>query len=188
MSLPEVAQPHLEQLVEEVEESSEVSILDGEEIVYIVRVPGPKIMTVSINVGARMPAHATSMGRVLLAGLDDPELSTYLATATLKRFLPGTITTSEELRARIVEARDQGWAIIDQELEEGLRAVAAPIRDRQGNVVAAVNLSTHAARHSMESLRDTLLPHLLVAARRIESDLHMAAAAHPRDRRRRDRT
>jgi IclR family transcriptional regulator, pca regulon regulatory protein len=175
LSLPRVALPYLEQLVAAFEESSEASILDEHEIVYIMRIPGPRIMTVAINVGARMPAHATSMGRVLLAGLDDVALERYLATAKLRKFLPRTTTDPTQLRKELLRVRRQGYAIIDQELEEGLRAVAVPIHDRSGQVIAAANLSTHAARRSLDSLRRELLPALLRTVKQIENDLLGAA-------------
>jgi IclR family transcriptional regulator, pca regulon regulatory protein len=174
LSLPEVAEPHLERLVSEVHESSSVSVLDGGDVVYVARVPTSRIMTVAINVGTRFPAYATSMGRVLLAGLPDDELDDYLARATLTRLTPRTATSATALRAEIERVRAQGWALVDQELEVGLRAVAAPIRDRTGRVVAAVNVSAHASRTSLDTMRRDLLPPLLAAAARIEADLQVA--------------
>jgi IclR family pca regulon transcriptional regulator len=174
LGLPAIALPHLERLVAEVDESSEASILDGEEIVYVTRVPGTKLMTIAISVGSRMPAHATSMGRVLLAGLDDAALEAYLASAKLTRLLPQTITDRQTLRARILQARADGFAVIDQELEQGLLAIAVPIHDRTGRVAAAVNLSTHAGRHTVDSVRTELLPPLQRAAGLIERDLAVA--------------
>lgn len=171
LGFPNVALPHLEQLVAEVDESSEASILDGEDVIYVARVPGPKMMTTAVTVGSRSPAHATSMGRVLLAGLSDVELDRYLAAARLERYLPQTITDPAELRARALQARADGFAIINQELEEGLIAVAVPIHDRHRQVIAAVNLSTHLGRHSPESVRDVLLPPLQQAAAQIERDV-----------------
>jgi IclR family pca regulon transcriptional regulator len=180
LSLPEVAEPHLERLVAEVHESSSVSVLDEENIVYVARVPTSRIMTVAINVGTRFPAYATSMGRVLLAGLPEDELEEYLAIVELARLSPRTVTTIGALRTELARVRDQGWAMVDQELEEGLRAVAAPIRDRAGRVVAAVNLSAHASRMSTESVRRNLVPPLLATAARIEADLRVAASSRPR--------
>jgi IclR family transcriptional regulator, pca regulon regulatory protein len=174
LSLPEVAEPHLERLVSEVHESSSVSVLDGGDVVYVARVPTSRIMTVAINVGTRFPAYATSMGRVLLAGLPDDELDDYLARATLTRLTPRTATSATALRAEIERVRAQGWALVDQELEVGLRAVAAPIRDRTGRVVAAVNVSAHASRTSLDTMRRDLLPPLLAAAARIGADLQIA--------------
>jgi IclR family transcriptional regulator, pca regulon regulatory protein len=176
LSLPEVAEPHLERLVAEVRESSSVSVLDGADIVYVARVPVSRIMTVAINVGTRFPAYATSMGRVLLAGLDEPALEQYLAAVRLDRLSPRTITSGTELREELGRIREQGWAMVDQELEEGLRSVAAPVRDRSGRVVAAVNISTHASRTSLDALHGRLVPPLLAAAGRIEADLRAAAA------------
>ena len=180
MTLPEVAEPHLERLVAEVHESSSVSVLDDDDIVYVARVPTSRIMRVSINVGTRFPAYATSMGRVLLAGLEPEELDAFLARAELVRLSARTITAEPKLRAELARVRRQGWAMVDQELEEGLRSVAAPIRDRAGQVVAAVNLSAHASRTSIDAVKRTLLPPLLATAERIEADLRVASASSPR--------
>jgi len=171
LSLPEVAQPLLEQLVRESQESSEGAILDGEEIVYVVRVAGPAIMNATVPIGSRMPAAATALGRALLAGLPDDELDAYLATVTLRRFLPNTIVDREALRAELLRVRAQGYAIVDQELEEGLLAIAVPVRDRSGATVAAINLSTHVARRTREEARELLLPPLRRAAAGIEAGL-----------------
>jgi IclR family pca regulon transcriptional regulator len=180
LTLPEVAEPHLERLVAEVNESSSVSVLDRDDVVYVARVPTSRIMTVAINVGTRFPAYATSMGRVLLAGLPDVELETYLDRVELAALTPRTITSVAVLRTELSRARSQGWALVNQELEEGLRAVAAPIRDRTGSVVAAVNVSAHASRVSLEAMRRVLLPPLLMAAVRIEADLRVAALRNDR--------
>ncbi|MDI9579744.1 MAG: IclR family transcriptional regulator [Thermobispora sp.] len=171
LSLPEVALPHLERLAAEVRESASVSVLDGSEIVYVARVPTKRIMRVAIAIGTRFPAYCTSMGRVLLAGLPPAELDAYLERATLTGLTPYTITSKEALRAELDRVRAQGWAMVDQELEEGLRSIAAPIRDAAGRVVAAVNVSSHASRTTRESIRRDLLPPLLATAARIEADL-----------------
>jgi IclR family pca regulon transcriptional regulator len=174
LSLPEIAEPHLERLAAEVRESSSVSVLDGDDIVYVARVPTSRIMRVAINVGTRFPAHATSMGRVQLAALSDGELDAYLARADLRPLTSRTLTEPDALRAELGRIRAQGWALVDQELEEGLRSVAAPIRDRTGRVVAAVNVSAHASRASRDTVRRVLLPPLLATAQRIEADLRAA--------------
>jgi IclR family transcriptional regulator, pca regulon regulatory protein len=174
LSLPEVAEPHLEQLVAEVHESSSVSVLDGADVVYVARVPTSRIMRVAISVGTRFPAYATSMGRVLLAGLDDETLEGFVASADLRRLTARTVTTADGLRRELRRVRAQGWALVDQELEEGLRSLAAPIRDRSGRVIAAVNVSAHASRSSKEAMRRDLLPALLATAARIEADLRVA--------------
>jgi len=171
LSLPQVAQPHLETLVAEVNESSSVSVLDGPDVVYVARVPTSRIMTVAISVGTRFPAYATSMGRVLLAHLPDDDLESYLEKVHLDHLTNRTVTSRSALKAELSRVRAQGWALVDQELEEGLRAVAAPIRDRAGRVVAAINVSAHASRTSLESMRRTLVPPLVAAAARISADL-----------------
>jgi IclR family pca regulon transcriptional regulator len=174
LSLPEVAAPHLERLVEEVHESSSMSVLDGDDIVYVARVPMARIMTVAINVGTRFPAYATSMGRVLLAALPGNALEEYLGRITLQRLAPRTTTAPEALRSELSRVRAQGFAIVDQELEGGLRAVAAPVRDRAGTTVAAINVSSHASRTSMEKIRREFVPKLRAAAARIEADLRVS--------------
>jgi IclR family pca regulon transcriptional regulator len=181
LTLPEVATPHLEQLVEQVHESSSVCELDGDDIVYIARVPTKRIMTVTISVGTRFPAYATSMGRVLLAEQPDERLDQYLASASLRGLTGHTITSAPALRRELGKIRAQGWALVDQELEEGLRSIAAPIRDADGQVIAAVNVSTHAGRRSLDSIVEELLQPLLATARRIEVDLaHSRATARAR--------
>jgi IclR family transcriptional regulator, pca regulon regulatory protein len=171
LTLPDIAEPHLEWLVREVGESSSMSVLDGEDIVYVARVPTSRIMTVAINVGTRFPAYATSMGRVLLAGLGDTARDDYLAGAALRPLTGSTISDAESLRAELRRVRRQGWAMVDQELEEGLRSIAAPVHDRSGAVAAAVNVSSHVSRISKDTARRRLLPALLEAVRRIEADL-----------------
>ncbi len=176
LSLPDVAMPHLEQLVEKVHESSSVCVLDGGEVVYVARVPTKRIMTVAISVGTRFPAYATSMGRVLLAGQGDEWLRGYLASVKLRELTPNTIAEPVALRAELQRIQAQGWAIVDQELEEGLRSIAVPIHDRNGRVIAAMNVSTHASRRSVHDVRESLLPPLLHTARLIEADLCRSGA------------
>jgi IclR family transcriptional regulator, pca regulon regulatory protein len=171
LSLPEVAEPHLVRLVAEVHESSSVSVLDGDDVVYVARVPTSRIMRVAISVGTRFPAYATSMGRVLLTWLPEAELAAFLARADLRRLTPRTVSSPEALRRELERVRAQGWALVDQELEEGLRSVAAPIRDRSGRVIAAVNVSAHAGHASRDAMRRDLLPPLLATAARIAGDL-----------------
>nr|MDT0657354.1 IclR family transcriptional regulator [Micromonospora sp. DSM 115978] len=171
LSLPEVAQPHMEALVAEVHESCSMSVLDGDEVVYVARVPTKRIMAVAISVGTRFPAYATSMGRVLLAGQPASWLDHYLETAELRPLTRRTVTEPAKLRAMLARIRTQGFALVDQELEEGLRSLAAPIRGEDGTVIAAVNVSAHASRGTSDVIRRDLLPPLLATARRIEEDL-----------------
>ncbi|MFI6577896.1 IclR family transcriptional regulator C-terminal domain-containing protein [Nocardiopsis sp. NPDC050513] len=173
--LPDVAQPHLEGLSAQVRESASVSVLDGDDIVYVARVATLRIMTVAITVGTRFPAAATSMGRVILAGFDDDTLKSYLSRVDLPKLTRHTITDRARLRAELDRVRHRGYAVVDQELEEGLRAVAAPIRDTCGRVVAAVNVSAHAGRSSFDDIHHRLRPALLETAALIEADLASVA-------------
>ncbi|MCV7175283.1 IclR family transcriptional regulator domain-containing protein [Mycolicibacterium sphagni] len=170
LSFPDIALPRLEQLVAATSEASEGSILDDGDIVYVVRVPGPAMMTISVNVGARRPAYVTAMGRVLLAHLPEDQLEAYLATHELEPILPRTITSKDVFRGELDKVRKQGFALVNQELEEGLVAVAVPVRDRSGRVRAAINLSTHVGRKSVEEMQ-ALVPEVQAAARDIETEL-----------------
>jgi IclR family pca regulon transcriptional regulator len=171
LSLPEVAQPHLEQLAEEAGESSSVAVLDGADIVYVARVATHRIMSAAIQVGTRFPAAATSMGRAVLAHLHDGEREAFLAAVTLAPLTSRTITDKGLLRAELNAVREQGWALVDQELEDGLRSVAAPLWDAAGRVIAAVNISAPVRRGTVEEMVAEFLPPLLRASREIEADL-----------------
>jgi IclR family transcriptional regulator, pca regulon regulatory protein len=170
LSFPDIALPRLEQLVAQTSEASEGSILDNGDIVYVVRVPGPAMMTISVNIGARRPAYATAMGRVLLANLPDDELDAYLDSHQLLPILPRTITDERAFRTELARVRRHGYALVNQELEEGLVAIAVPVRDRAGRVRAAINLSTHVGRKSVEEMR-ALVPTVQAAALDIEAGL-----------------
>lgn len=171
LSLPEIAQPHLEQLASSIYESTSASVLDGTDIVYVARVPTRRIMSVRINIGTRFPAYATSMGRVLLAGLPPAELDKHLTGIDFASLTSRTIDSRSGLEAELDRVREQGWAMVDQELEDGLRSIAAPIRHGTGIVLAAINVSTTASSHTIESIQENLLPPLLIAADNISHDL-----------------
>jgi IclR family transcriptional regulator, pca regulon regulatory protein len=171
LGLPAIAQPRLEELSRRIGESSSLSVLDGADIVYVNRVPVRRIMTVSITIGTRFPAYATSMGRVILAGLPADQLEDYLATTEFRAFTPATIADAEALRAELARIREQGFAIVDQELEPGLRSLAAPVHSPSGRVVAAVNVSTQTVVHNLDDLHNSILPALLSTAELISADL-----------------
>ncbi|MGU3436055.1 IclR family transcriptional regulator domain-containing protein [Actinomycetes bacterium M1A6_2h] len=177
LSLPEIAGPHLEALAEKVRESASVSILDGDDVVYVARVPVSRIMTVSITIGTRFPAYATSMGRVLLSGLSPAEFDAYLDRVHLSDLTSHTVDSVDKLRSAVDEVRAQGFAIVDQELEAGLRSLAAPIRDAAGTVVAAANISTQAARYSIDAIHETLVPAILITTAAIDTDLARVGAS-----------
>ncbi|MEU6002846.1 IclR family transcriptional regulator C-terminal domain-containing protein [Streptomyces sp. NPDC047197] len=134
------------------QESSSLATLDGDEIVYLARVPSPRSVALTLNIGSRLPAYPTSLGRVLLAALPDAELNAYLAEAEFKPLTPHTITDPEQLREALMQVRRDGFAVIDGEREEGVRSIAAPVRDRRG-VTAALNISVNAARMSAADMR-----------------------------------
>ena len=169
LNLSELAQPLMEDLVERIKESCSAATLDPPDIVYVARVPTSRIMTIALGVGARLPAHATSMGRVLLAALPDDELDRFLAETQLERFTESTITDPCELREEIGRVREQGWALVDQELETGLRSIAAPINRPPCGTIAAINASAAAHRVSIEEFHARLLPALLETAELISA-------------------
>ena len=173
LSLPEIVQPHLESLSREVGESVSAAVLDGPDIVYIARVPTRRIMSVRITIGTRFPAFATSMGRVLLAGLPDEGADAALAASALVPFTERTVTDPGDLRAELASVRAQGWSVVDGELEPGLLSIAAPLHARDGRVVAAVNVSTSATRDSVAHLREAYLPPLLRTAGTIDAELRL---------------
>ena len=170
LSLPELALPHMEELVSAVRETSSLGVLDDGEVVFVARVPTKRLMSVPIMVGSRFPAYATSMGKVLLSGLSDRELDQYLRSTELMPLTDRTVTDPDTMRSVVAEARERGWALVDQEMDDSSRSIAVAVRDRGGRIVAALNVSTLAVRGDAESLRE-FLPHLQRAAGKIEADL-----------------
>lgn len=173
LSLPEVVQPHLERLSRAVDESVSAAVLSGPDIVYVARVPTRRIMSVRITIGTRFPAYATSLGRVLLAHLPERDLAQVLRETEWRALTERTITEPAALRPELDRVRAQGYAIVDGELELGLRSVAAPVRGRDGLVGSAINVSTSSSRDSLERVLEHHLPLLLDTARAIEADLRL---------------
>jgi IclR family pca regulon transcriptional regulator len=171
LSLPEIAQPHLEALSATVHESTSASVLDDTDVVYVARVPVKRIVTVSINLGTRLPVYATSMGRAILAHLDEEDRERTLERVVLRPFTERTIVSIPDLRAELDRIRDQGWAVVDQELEVGLRSLAVPVCDAAGRPVAAINVTGLAEGVTSDSIVSEYLPHLLGTATAIERDL-----------------
>ena len=163
-TIVDLSQPFLERVSERLHESCSISVLDRREIVYVARVPSRRIMSVSISIGTRLPAHATSMGQILLAALPPERLDSYFRDAELTSFTARTVTGEAELRTLLKRVAAQGYSIADQELEAGLRSIAVPVRARSGSVVAAMNVSAHAVRASMADLVRNFLPELRRAA------------------------
>ncbi|OAJ53021.1 IclR family transcriptional regulator [Paraburkholderia ginsengiterrae] len=162
-----LAEPVMEQLSAQVHESCSAAVLDRTEIVYVLRVPTHKIMTINLSIGSRLPAYCTSMGRMLLSALDDETLDATLSSTPLYAHTPRTVTDKEELKKLIAQVRRQGWAIVDQELEGGLISLSAPIRNRQGRVIAAMNISGNAQRNSAKQMVKAFLEPLQQAAQTV---------------------
>lgn len=171
MSLPEIAQPHLERLTKIVHESASACVLDGHDIVYVARVPVRKIMSIRIGVGTRMPAHFTSMGRVLLADKSAEELKKYFDDIELEKLTEFTLSKKSAVIEEIGKVRKQGWATVDQELEFGLRSIAVPIYSLEGRVVAAINISTTTQSYTIEEMKKKILPIIKKTAEGISQDL-----------------
>ncbi|WP_116214439.1 IclR family transcriptional regulator domain-containing protein [Streptomyces olivoreticuli] len=171
LTFTDLVRPHLRELVRRVGESASMAVLDGDDIRYVARVPTVRIMSVDITIGTCFPAHATSMGRVLLAGAGRGG-----ARPVPRALTPYTVTSPAELTALLAEVAREGYALVDQELEEGLCSIAVPVRDGRGSVVAALNVAAHASRGTAEGLRRDALPALRDTAARIEADLRTASA------------
>lgn len=166
-----IVQPFVDQISEQIGESCSVSVLDGTEVVYISRRMTQHIMSISLNVGTRLPAVVTSMGRVMLADKSIEELNAILEKVQLKSFTEYTLVNKQTLKDELLKVQKQGYAIINEELELGLRSMAVPIYNEQGEVVAAINVGTHAARISEQELIDRILPYLQDTAAEIRGGL-----------------
>jgi IclR family pca regulon transcriptional regulator len=164
LGLWDIARPHMEALVARTGESSSMAQLDGSDIVYVARVAVPKLITLRVEIGTRFPAPQTSQGKVLLAALSPDELACTLAEpsrAGLPTYIGGS---AEQLADELTEVRARGWALADEELAPGIRSVAVPVRDAEGRVRAAMNVTVHAAETSAEHLLGVHLPQLLRTA------------------------
>jgi IclR family transcriptional regulator, pca regulon regulatory protein len=167
----EQATPLMRQLSEQFHESCSAAILQGTEIVYVARIPASRIMSVALAVGTRLPAFHTALGRIQLGFLDDAELWRRLRSLRVDALTPATITDVQALFDRVREDHAQGFSIVDEELERGLRSIAVPVVDRTGQAVAALNLSTHSTRTTRNELRERFLPSLRAIAGQISSSV-----------------
>lgn len=167
-SLWSFAEPFMRDVSEQVHESCSAAVLSDLDVVYVARVGATGILSVAVHVGTRLPAWCTSMGRVLAAGLPDADIDLFARRSEPAALTPKSITDPAALAATIRKARADGFALVDEELELGLRSIAVPVRDRTGKTVAAINVSTQIARYSAAEMRRTILPQLKQAAERIE--------------------
>ncbi|MEO8938178.1 MAG: IclR family transcriptional regulator C-terminal domain-containing protein [Burkholderiaceae bacterium] len=163
------AEPVMEELVQQIHESCSAAVLDGGEIVYVLRVPTQKIMAINLSIGSRLPAYCTSMGRVLLAGLNPMEANHVLRQVDLKALTSRTETRITRLKAIVDDTRTKGWALVDQELEEGLISLAVPIVGASGRTIAAMNIGGQANRTPAVEMKRRFLAPLQSAAQRIST-------------------
>lgn len=170
LALPRVAHPHLTRLAAKVQDTCSLTVLDEFDVVYVDRVRASRLMTVNIDIGTRFPAYATSTGRVLLAALPEEMVEDYLSTLEAEPLTEMTTTSAAGLLEEITRARRSGFAIADQELDVGLRSVAAPVRANSGDVVAAVVVSTQVTRTPLDILRSRVVPQLLQTATSIGAE------------------
>ena len=170
-SAVEAARPVLEHISELLHESSSMSMLDGGEIVYVARSAASRILAAGLSVGSRLPAYCTSMGRVLLAALPDDKLEAYLRDLKPRSYTAKTITRLPQLEKAILQVRKDGYAIVDEELEAGLRSIAVPVSTRGNDVVAAINVGTHTSRVDRATLTGRCLPALQEGARALRNVL-----------------
>jgi len=170
-SVVEAARPVLERITERLHESSSMSMLDGGQIVYVARSVASRVLAAGLSVGSRLPAYCTSMGRVLLAALSDEELAAYLRDLKPRAYTPKTRTRISQIRKAILEVRKDGYAIVDEELEAGLRSIAIPVCTRGNQVVAAINVGTHISRVDRATLMKRCLPALQEGARTLRQIL-----------------
>jgi IclR family transcriptional regulator, pca regulon regulatory protein len=172
----EIARPHMEDLVRQTGESTSIAQLDGSDIVYVARVAVPKIITFAVSIGTRFPALQTSLGKVLLAALSPAEVEEVLEQPSRSGISPRWQPGREERDQHLREVRARGWAVADEHLAAGIRSAAVPLRDGEGRVLAAMNVTVHAAETTLETLTEEHLPRLLAAAGRVSHDLALRDA------------
>jgi IclR family pca regulon transcriptional regulator len=172
-SLTEIVEHYVVEVAEQTGESSSVCVLDDTDVVYVGRASVKKIMSINLSVGTRLPAWATANGRVLLSGLDDRELVPRLERSSIAAYAPQTLTRIDDLVRVIRKASADGYSFTSQELEAGLTAVAVPLKDKTGRIIAAMNVAGHVHRNSQEKMLQENLPVLQRAAR----DINLALAS-----------
>jgi IclR family pca regulon transcriptional regulator len=177
LNLSEVAQPRMEEVTEITGHTCSLAALDGEDAVFLLRVPPRRVMRHLLLTGTRLPAFASAIGRVLLAGLPPHEIESFVRQGVFHRLTATTETDPARLRDLLAEAREQGWALVDQEVEEGVRSFAAPIKDNVGGVVAALGMSVPAGSYGVSEIHRDYLPAIIKAAGEISHGL--GAGIHP---------
>ncbi|WP_031556235.1 IclR family transcriptional regulator domain-containing protein [Parvularcula oceani] len=171
MELWEVAAPVLQSLADRLQETCLTCVLHGANVIYTAKAMSQRLVNIGITVGSSAPAHCVSSGRVMLSALPEEELDAYLDALEIQVFTPNTTTSKVKLRSEIEKARGQGWAIVDQEMELGLRSVSVPIRDIHGAVVAALNIPCPTSRLTMEDIKTKIVAEMLTASHEITQGL-----------------
>lgn len=160
LPMPQIVQPWLDQLTEQTGQSCSVAVLDDTEIVYIARAAQRRVMSIGLMPGSRLPAHCTAMGRVLLGALPDDEARRRICQSDLAPRTVNSLTDPDDIMLQVIKAREQGHALVDQEIEIGLRSIAVPLFSLQGGVVAALNTGVAAVHPDVSELPLRYLPHL----------------------------
>lgn len=161
------AQPYLNNISRTLGESCSLAVLDDNEVLYVARSATSRVMSVALNTGSRLPAYCTSLGRAMLAHLPEDQLKSYFETVKLRALTDKTVVSQKRLREILAGVREQGYAVIDEELEVGLRSIAVPVRGASGNVLAALNMGAQAARVSRQQMEEEILPVLLRGAQEL---------------------
>ena len=170
-AIPDVLQPAVERLSAEVGEACSAAVLDGDDVIMIAHASPNRMINVSAQIGFRLPAVSSSLGRVLLAALDDRELDRRLARGKIQKLTPATIVDRNELRRTIRKVREDGYSLVDQEAEVGFRSVSVPVRRLDGSVIASLNIGMHSNRGSLDMMRSTFLPKLKALADELQSQM-----------------
>lgn len=169
LTLPQAATVHLQSLSRELEETSSLCVLEGQDVLYVERVAAPRLHLMNVSIGNRLPAWATSMGRVLIAHLGEAERESFLERVELQKYTEHTVADLDTLKSELETVREQGWSLVNQELDEGLRGLAVPVY-RRDQLLGALNISVQAGRNNSEAINKTLLPKLREAAEAIADD------------------
>jgi IclR family transcriptional regulator, pca regulon regulatory protein len=171
LTFAEIAEPPMDDLAAEIGETCLAAVLDGEDCVYVARATAPRVVSVDIDVGSSLPAFAMSTGRVLLAALTDEELDRWLDEFRPSKYTDRTITSRARIKEDVIEVREKGWSIVDQEYEIGFRSLSVPIKDQGGAIVAALNICCPSPRVSLEQMRREFLPAAQRTAEEIQRSL-----------------
>jgi IclR family pca regulon transcriptional regulator len=163
------AQPYMDQISRTLNESCSLAVLDGNNVLYVSRSSTSRIMSVALNVGSRLPAYCTSLGRAMLAYLPDDALKAYFNSVELKAYTERTVVSQKRLKEILAETREAGFTIVEEELEVGLRSIAVPVRGASGTVVAALNIGAQATRVTSRQMKETFLPVLLKGSQELSA-------------------